>query len=162
MIYLQNILKIQPEELVRQVFETHKTNPTQGDFLSLVLENVALAKTPYDKNAITAMRESRYKEYIKRHLKDAALSHLKTRQGTNPKVDKIIHKILNTEPYLTNHNFTNLEVARLVALRSHTLRGVKMNFSSWYKADLNCPFKCLNSQESQDNSLVFSFKQKET
>ena len=57
------------------------------------------------------MRESRYKEYLKRHLKDAALSHLKTRQGTNSKVDKIIHKILSTEPYLTNHNFTNLEVA---------------------------------------------------
>ena len=39
MIYLQNILKRQPEELLRRVFKAQKNNPTQGDFILLVKED---------------------------------------------------------------------------------------------------------------------------
>ena len=45
-------------------------------------------------------------------------------------------------------------MSQLIALRSHTLRGVKTNFSSWYKSDLSCPFKCVNSQDTQEHILL--------
>ena len=58
------------------------------------------------------------------------------------------------QPYLNNPNLTNIEVSQLIALRSHTLKGVKTNFSSWYKSDLSCPFKCVNSQDTQEHILL--------
>ena len=154
MIYLQNILKRQPEELLRRVFEAQKTNPTHGDFIMLVKEDFAVMKIPYDENAIIAMEETQYKEYIKKHVKETAFSHLKTIQGTHSKVNIIKYESFIVQPYLNNPNLTNIEVSQLIALRSHTLRGVKTNFSSWYKSDLSCPFKCVNSQDTQEHILL--------
>ena len=154
MIYLQNILKRQPEELLRRVFEAQKTNPTHGDFIMLVKEDFAVMKIPYDENAIIAMEETQYKEYIKKHVKETAFSHLKTIQGTHSKVNIIKYENFIVQPYLNNPNLTNIEVSQLIALRSHTLRGVKTNFSSWYKSDLSCPFKCVNSQDTQEHILL--------
>ena len=45
-------------------------------------------------------------------------------------------------------------MSQLIALRSHTIRGIKTNFSSWYKSDLSCPFKCVNSQDTQEHLLL--------
>ena len=44
----------------------------------------------------------------------------------------------------------NPEVTMLTALRSHTIRNIKMNFSSWYKNDLSCSLKCQEIQQNQD------------
>ena len=43
---------------------------------------------------------------------------------------------------MTSPMFTNHEVSLLTALRSHTVRGIKMNFSTWYKPNPSCPLKC--------------------
>ena len=87
MIYLQNILKTEPKELVRRVFEAPKSNPTKGDFINLVLEDFELTKLPYNENVISEMGHSEYKTYIKKHNKSAALSHLKT-ISSHSKVEK--------------------------------------------------------------------------
>ena len=120
----------------------------------LVKEDFAVMKIPYDENAIIAMEETQYKEYIKKHVKETAFSHLKTIQGTHSKVNIIKYENFIVQPYLNNPNLTNIEVSQLIALRSHTLRGVKTNFSSWYKSDLSCPFKCVNSQDTQEHILL--------
>ena len=153
MIYLQNILKRNPEELVKRVFIAQKNNPTEGDYINLVQEDFSLAKIPYDENAITAMGEDQYKEYIKKHIQAAAFSHLTMVQKTHIKVNKIRYENLHTQPYLINPDFSNEEVAQLIALRSHTIRGIKTNFSTWYKPDLACQFKCIDSQDSQEHLL---------
>ena len=111
MIYLQNILKRNPEELIKRVFIAHKNNPTEGDFINLVQEDFSLAKIPYDENAITAMGEDQYKEYIKKHIQAATFSHLTTVQKTHIKVSKIRYENLNTQPYLINPDFSNEEIA---------------------------------------------------
>ena len=128
MIYLQNILKRNPEELVKWVFVAQKNNPTEGDFINLVQEDFLLVKLPYDENAITAMGEDQYKEYVKKHIKAAVFYHLTLVLKTHPKVNQIKYETLNTQQYLTNLDFSNEEAALLIALRSHTIRGVKIIF----------------------------------
>ena len=39
--------------------------------------------------------------------------------------------------------FSSEEVELLAALRSHPIRGIKNNFSSWYRPNLTCPLGCL-------------------
>ena len=151
MIYAQNILKREPTELVRRVFEAQNKNPTEGDYINLLQEDFELAKIPYNESAIIAMGQEEYKKYIKKHIKNAAFAHLQNLEATHSKVEQIKYKTLDTQPYLTNSNFTNQEAALLIALRSHTLRGIKMNFSSWYKPDLACPLKCEESQDSHEH-----------
>ena len=50
---------------------------------------------------------------------------------------------------MISHEFNTQEVTLLTALRSHTVRNIKMNFSSWYKNDLSCRLKCQQIQQNQ-------------
>ena len=99
------------------------------------------------------MEEDQYKEYSMKHIQAAAFSHLTLVQKTHSKVNQIKYETLNTQQYLTHLDFSNEEAALLIALRSHTIKGVKMNLSSWYKPDLDCQLKCSNSQDSQEHLL---------
>ena len=108
MIYLQNILKKEPKELVRRVFEAQKSNPTKGDFINLVLEDFELTKLPYNENVIRAMGHSEYKTYTKKHIKSAAFSHPKTIQASHSKVEKI--EYTNLETHLATKKLPSLHL----------------------------------------------------
>ena len=58
------------------------------------------------------------------------------------KVNSILYKSLDTQEYLTSSQFSNSEAKLLFALRSHSIRGIKANFSSAHKEDIYCPLKC--------------------
>ena len=48
--------------------------------------------------------------------------------------------------------FNNEEISQLVALESHSVRGIKKNFSTWYKAHLSCPLTC-SAEDPQPHLL---------
>ena len=150
MIYLQNILKRDEGELVRRVYNAQKKKPTVGDYSTLVQEDFNHINVSMDENGIIAMTDIQYKKYIKKHIHKAALIYLKQIQAPHPKVNNIEYKSLLIQPYMISHEFNNPEVTMLTALRSHTIRNIKMNFSSWYKNDLSCSLKCQEIQQNQD------------
>ena len=149
MIYLQNILKRDEGELVKRVYLAQKSNPNEGDYCQLVQEDFQKIHTPLDENVIIAMGEFDYKAHIKKHIKKAAYSHLIQIQEPHIKVNHIKYNDLKIQPYLTSPMFTNEEVFLLTALRSHTVRSIKMNFSSWYTPNLSCPLNCQQSEQAQ-------------
>ena len=149
MIYLQNILKRNQNELVRRVYIAQRNNPTEGDYCSLVEEDFKHVNISLTENAIIAMNEDQYKYYIKKHVKLTAFNYLRKIQEPHTKVNPIHYTNLTIQPYMTSKEFQNHEVKLLTALRSHTLRGIKMNFSSWYKPNLLCPLNCQNNQQEQ-------------
>ena len=53
---------------------------------------------------------------------------------------------------MTSPLFNNEEIFLLVALRSHTIRGIKKNFSTWYKPNLSCALGC-SEEDSQSHVL---------
>ena len=62
---------------------------------------------------------------------------------------------LKAQKYITSPSFTNSEITTLAALRSHTTRGIKGNFSSWFKQDLSCPLsKQCKSEDTQQHLLL--------
>ena len=57
---------------------------------------------------------------------------------------------------MISHEFNNNEVTLLTALRSHTIRNIKMNFSTWYKPDLSCRVRCQQSQQDDSQQHLLS------
>ena len=53
------------------------------------------------------------------------------------------------QPYMISHGFNNQEVTMLIALRSNTVKNIKINFSSWCKTDLSFSLKCQQIQQNQ-------------
>ena len=49
---------------------------------------------------------------------------------------------LNIQEYLQSPKFSDAEKELLFALRSHTKRGIKSNFPSFYAGNLTCPLNC--------------------
>ena len=112
-----------------------KDNPTDGDYCCLVLEDFKNINVPMDENVIIAMSENEYKSYIKKHIQKAALAYLRQLQAPHSKVNYIKYTDLKIQPYMTSYEFNYNEVTLLTALRSHTVRTIKMNFPTWYKPD---------------------------
>ena len=59
---------------------------------------------------------------------------------------------LQTQHYLRSPKFSNSDCELLFALRSHTLRGIKGNFPSYYTKDLSCPLNCEETKH-QDSQI---------
>ena len=152
LIYLRNILNRDDNELVKRVYMAQKYSPTEGDYVCLLKEDFKLINLPMDESAIIAMGEMEYKSHIKKHIKKAAFGCLKKIQEPHTKVNHIKYESLTIQPYMTSHELKNHEVTLLTALRSHTVRGIRMNFSSWYKPNLLCPLNC-RQQDSQSHLL---------
>ena len=106
-----------------------KDNTTVGDYSTLVQEDFNHINVPMDENGIIAMTDIQYKKYIKKHIHKAARIYLKQIQAPHSKVNNIEYKNLLIQPYMISHEFNNPEVTMLTALRSHTIRNIKMNFS---------------------------------
>ena len=54
-MYLQNILSRDKEELVKRVYEVQKNKPTQGDFICQVKEDFESISEPFDEEKIVSM-----------------------------------------------------------------------------------------------------------
>ena len=108
---------------------------------------------PFDENKIEAMTLKSYKDHIKAKIKEAAFKQLTTIQNTHEKVKEISYEKFETKAYKLSPLFSSEEVTHLAALRSHSIRGIKKNFSSWYKPNLSCPLGCL-VEDNQPHLLI--------
>ena len=71
----------------------------------------------------------------------ATFKSLKNVQKEHSKVNKIQYKKLEIQDNLKSPKFSNTNCELLIALRSHTKRGIKCNFLSFYSNDMSCPLK---------------------
>ena len=65
-MYLHNILSKDKEELVKRVYEVQKNNPTPGDFICLVKEDLKIIGEPFDEDRIVSMNKLQIKTHIKK------------------------------------------------------------------------------------------------
>ena len=128
MIYLQNILQRDQNELLKRVYKAQCENPTIGDFIELVRKDFELVGEPFDESKIESMTPKSYKDYVKAKIKEAAFKHLTEVQASHEKVRDIKYMKLETQPYMVSPLFSSEEVKKLAALRSHSTRGIKKKF----------------------------------
>ena len=149
MTYLQGTLKRDENELLKRVYKAQQLNPTEGDYSNLVIDDLNMINQEINENAIIAMSELQYKKFIKKHIEKAAFRNLSEVQASHSKVRDIKYESFLAQPYILSTAFSNSEIVTLAALRSHTIRGLKSNFSSWYKPNLICP---MSNQCQEDDS----------
>ena len=117
-------------------------NPSKGDFIKLVEEDFKMIGEQINFDIIGQMTKTQFKKHIKEKVKNVTLDELKDIQKEHSKVRDIHYSKLDIQEYLKNSQFSNDESELLFALRSHTKRGVKGNFSSFYKNNMSCPLNC--------------------
>ena len=147
LIYLQTLLCRDDEELTKRVLNEQEKNPTEGDFILMVKDDFEKIKVPYDRQFIESAGK-KYKEFIKQKVREYAYSELKNLQESHSKVKEIEYKKLETQKYIKSAMLSNEEVYLLAALRSHTVRGIKMNSKSLYQSNPYCPLECNSANES--------------
>ena len=152
MIYLQNILKRDDEELVKKIYKAQARNPTPGDLVELLKSDFEMIEETFDDKSIVNTSVDSYKKFIKSSTRAAALKYLNQIKETHSKVKDIVYEHLETQAYLTSPLFSNENVNLLFSLRSRSV-DCKINFKNRYKdTDVLCPL-CEDSEDSQQHML---------
>ena len=91
---------------------------------------------------------------VKEKVKEKAYEELTNIQMDHSKVRNIMHENLN-EPqgYLKSKIFTNKMSKLLFNMRCQSVKGIRNNFHNFYNENINCPFKCQNSYDTQAHVL---------
>ena len=75
-LYLYNILQKNENEMLRKVYETQKSNTSQGDYCELVSrdkENLGITQSDRE---ISVMKRATFKNFVKTKTKEAAFKYL--------------------------------------------------------------------------------------
>ena len=148
--YLIEIHKRENHELLKRVYRSQKKNPVKGDWVEQVkkdLETVGMDEEELDKmNKATAKKE------IKCKIRDAAFEYLTHKQETHDKVKDIVYEKLETKKYITSAIITTKEAEMITAIRSQTIRGIRNNFHTFYKNDLQCRL-CMTNLDTQEHCM---------
>ena len=107
-----------------------------------------------DTSVICGMTKQVYKKHFKMRLNKAALKELTETQGGHSKVNSIKYLQLYIQEYLKSPTFSNSETELLFALRSHSVRVIKVNFSTIHKNNMTCLLDCENSKIDDQQHIL--------
>ena len=123
--YMKHILNMHDGELIKKVFLAKKDQPTNGDFVELVLKDLKNIGLTYEEAISNQLTKSKLKDLAK----IAAFKDLLNKKNKYiKKVRNIKYDDFVMQPYLTSELFQP-EIAKLVtAIRSKCVREIKENF----------------------------------
>ena len=139
--YLHTILQKDDEELVREVFEAQKDDPTPGDYSQLVANDCEQIGLNMTHSEISIMEKEKFKNCVKTKIRIAAFKYLKEIQQSHSKVKDIEYLKYEPSSYLSSPLFNKDDTQMLFSLRTRTVRGIRKDFSGMY-SDLSCPLGC--------------------
>ena len=140
-MYLHSILQESPEEMVRKVYETQKSNTSPGDFCELVLEDKESIGLGLSDSEIGTMKKEKFRNIVKQKIRQAAFQYLKNLKGGHSKMDKISYDKFEMSSYLNSPLFSSDDMKVLLALRTRTVEGIKNDFRGMFP-DILCPLSC--------------------
>ena len=142
MNYFFEIIKRADSELIKRVYQAQKENPSHGDFINLVKSDFELVNIPFSEEKFYQMSKSEFRILIHKKITQAAFSEFTSLQAQHSKVRDIPYKAFSLQTYLKCPDFSKIDCDLLMALRSHSVKGIKANFSSINKEDMSCPLQC--------------------
>ena len=152
MNYLHEILTRADHELIKRVYVAQKESPSHGDFVNLVKSDFDYICYSPNEEQISQMSREQFKSLIHKKLYMAAFNELRAIQSQHSKVRDIPYKNLSLQQYMRCPDFSKEDCNLLMAFRSHSVRGIKANFSSIHKKDMSCPLVCDDSN-IEDNQI---------
>ena len=75
-MYLHNILNRSEGELVKRVYVAQRNNPTKGDFIELVKQDLNDIGEDFDEEKIRCQTKTIFKAHIKNKIKEAVFTKL--------------------------------------------------------------------------------------
>ena len=143
--YLKTILDRDPEELIKEIYEAQKVDPTTGDFAQLIQNDASeISLDISNENEIKMMKMEMYKTKVKIKVRKAALEYLLKIKATHSKLKNLHYNKLEIADYMKSPLFDHESVQLLLALRTRTVRGVKTDFRGMFN-DVNCPLGCAHT-----------------
>ena len=139
--YLKTILKRDSEELVSEIYNAQKSNPTEGDFCILVENDAKDVNLQMNEADINTTNEAKYKEVVKAKVKQAALKYLTQLKSSHSKMNYLKYDKLEISQYMKSPLFNSTSVQMLLSLRTRTVCGVRNDFRGMYQ-DFLCPMGC--------------------
>ena len=136
--YLKTILHRDDEELVKEVYNAQKTDPTDGDFVILVDQDSKDIDLGMVEDRIINTKDDKYKSIVKTKVKTAAFKNLLDVKTSHSKMDELTYEKLQISQYLKSPLFNSESMQMLLALRTRTVRGIKNDFRGIY-TDIACP-----------------------
>ena len=133
MNYLFEIIKRPDSELIKRVYQAQKENPSHGDFINLIKFDFEVIFIPFS--------EEKFYQ-IQKNLTEAAFSEFTSLQAQHSKVRDIPYQAFSLQKYLKCPDFSKTDCDLLMALRSHSVKSIKANFSSINKEGMSCPLQC--------------------
>ena len=151
LMYLHNILQKSDNEMIKKIYKTQKENPSLGDFSEIIKDDKKTISLNLTETEISNLRKNKFKEIVKKKVRDAAFEYLNTLKQKHSKMTNITYESLKVKPYLTSPIF-NLETRNLLfRLRTRTVSGIRADFKGIY-SDLSCPLEC-GDNDSLENIL---------
>ena len=145
--FLKHIITRSDNELLKKVFMAQRENPTQGDFIKLVEDDLKMVGLKYED--VEMMSKPKLKTELRRKAKDGAFVELYQNIQKSTKVMNIKYTKLELQTYLKS-KMTKEERNTITALRSQCVREIKTNFSYLYKGCKHCPLQCDEESPKDD------------
>ena len=152
MNYLFEIITRADSELIKRVYTAQKQSPSSGDFINLVKSDFEFIGVPFEEEKFSQMSQVQFKTLIRKNIYLAAFEEYKSLQVQHSKVRDIPYKVLSIQNYLKCRDFSKEDCDLLMAFRSHSVRGIRANFSSKHKENMACPLKC-DPSNPEDNQI---------
>ena len=147
MKYLRTILGESMDTMLRNVYETLKTDSRNGDFVDLVQKDFMELNMNFTDKEIEDYSEYQWNFFVNYHIKKKAFSDLVEENQTEEKTKEIIFKKLEMSDYLKTN--VNTAITRIIfSIRARTL-----DIKSWniWNYDNNMCDMCEVSVEDIDH-----------
>ena len=149
--FLWYLIHQKEESLLSNFFLAQCEDPTKGDWVSQVKEDMKVLNIELTFESIKTYSKDAFKLLVKNQIRKAALAGLKEIQETHSKSKKMDYSELKMQEYLLPDNgMTNKEKSFAFSARVQML-DVKCNFK-FGKSDLRCSLGC-DSNEDQEHLL---------
>ena len=147
--FLKHMMTRTDDELLKKVFLAQKDNPTQGDFVKALLQDLKTFGLSYEEVAHGTVSKLSLRKELRKRAKQLAFEELVMSIQRSTKVKSIRYSQLEAQPYLLS-DMTEEEKHMLTAIRSRCIRDVKANFPNMHRTCQHCPLSCSIENPHQD------------
>ena len=150
--YLWYLLHNEEGSLLKTFFLTQLEQPTRGDWVSTVKQDLAELNINMSFEEIENVSEEAFKKFVKDKVQKAALDYLKSLQLTHSKSENLSYNELSLQGYLKSgtNNMTIKEKSFCFAARSRMI-DVRCNYPQG-QGQLMCRLGC-DTKETQNHLL---------
>ena len=151
--FLWYILNENEDSLLRQCFNSQYENPSKGDWVLTVREDLRDLEISLDMETIANTRKEEFKRIVKNAVKERSLEYLQKLQEKHSKARDISYESLELQPYLRTSCEASMTITQkqfLFAARSRMI-DLRANFK-FGKSDVSCR-ACHQTEENQEHLL---------